>query len=170
MTVTTNIEPMGINWGFYHFSFESRLAAQNGKKMYCSKELFRDPGRWLVSKHVPHGNPDVLGLHGVVEELLALALLRIAPVPPLAVAHPRPLHVLRRCVLHKPRAQGSGGGARGGVGGVEPERVDVLMLGQVLGDVVAVARQDVHHTARQVRRVEDLWEMKGRMNEYDWIF
>ena len=40
---------------------------------------------FLVGEDVTHGEPDVLGLDGVVEELLALALVVLHPIPILTV-------------------------------------------------------------------------------------
>ena len=80
-----------------------------------------------VCKDVSHGEPDVLGLGGVIEELLALALLLSCPVSALAPVHPGPLHVDRTCGLDKLAA---------GLGAEIPDRVDILVLGQVLGHVV----------------------------------
>ena len=56
----------------------------------------------LVCEDVSHGEPDVLDLGSVVEELLALALLLRPPVPPPPPVNPGPLHVHRAGVLNKP--------------------------------------------------------------------
>ena len=56
----------------------------------------------LVCEDVSHGEPDVLDLGGVVEELLALALLLRPPVPPPPPVNPGPLHFHRAGVLNKP--------------------------------------------------------------------
>lgn len=55
----------------------------------------------LVGKDVAHGEPDILGLCGLVQELLALALFLAEPIPLATIVHPRPLHVNSRGVLHK---------------------------------------------------------------------
>lgn len=47
----------------------------------------------LVGKDVTHCEPDILGLCGLVQELLTLALLWIKPVTLAAVVHPRSLNV-----------------------------------------------------------------------------
>ena len=47
----------------------------------------------LVGEGRAHGHPDVLALGGVVEELLALPLGGVQPVPRFAIVHPRTLHV-----------------------------------------------------------------------------
>lgn len=91
-----------------------------------------------VCKDVSHGEPDVLGLGGVIEELLALALLCSGPVSAPAPVHPGPLHIDRTRGLDKLTA---------GLGSEIPDRVDILVLGQVLGHVVPGARQDVDHAA-----------------------
>lgn len=58
----------------------------------------------LVGKDVAHGEPDILGLCGLVQELLALALFLTEPIPLTTVVHPRPLHVNGRGVFHEGRS------------------------------------------------------------------
>ena len=100
-----------------------------------------------VSEDVPHGEPDVLHLGGLVEELLPLALSLLQPVPPHPVVHPGPLDVDGGGVLHE----------LGALGRPEiPESVHVLVLRQVLGHVVPGPGQDVDDPAGQVARLEYL--------------
>ena len=80
-----------------------------------------------VCKDVTHGEPDILGLGGVIEELRPLALLRLGPVPASAPVHPGPLHIDRTRGLDKLAA---------GLGAKIPDSVNILMLSQVLGHVI----------------------------------
>lgn len=52
-----------------------------------------------VSIDVPHGDPDILHLSGLVQELLPGPLLGVLPVARQPVVHPRPFHVLRGHIL-----------------------------------------------------------------------
>lgn len=59
------------------------------------------PPGMLVGKDVTHGEPDVLGLCGLVEELLTLTLFLAEPVPLAAIIYPCPLDINSRGVFHK---------------------------------------------------------------------
>ena len=59
----------------------------NGNKLFILLSNFS------VSEDVAHGEPDVLDLRGVVQELLPLALLAVSPVAGQAIVHPGPLHI-----------------------------------------------------------------------------
>ena len=83
----------------------------------------------------------------MIEELLALTLLGSGPVSAPAPVHPGPLHIDRTRGLDKLAA---------GLGAEIPDRVDILVLGQVLGHVVPGAREDVDHAPRQVTGLEYL--------------
>ena len=100
-----------------------------------------------VCKDIAHRYPDIFDLDSVVEKLLPLALLRRRPVPHLAVVHPGTLDVIGRRVLHKLGAL---------CGAKVPHGLNILVLGQVLGQVVTIPGQDVDHAAGQVRRVKNL--------------
>ena len=81
---------------------------------------------------------DVLDLGGVAQELVALPLAVVEPVPVLAVVDPGPLDAVSRGVLDELGA---------GVGAEVPNALDVLVFGQVLGQVVVVPGQDVDNAA-----------------------
>ena len=87
----------------------------------------------------------------MVQELLSLALSRICPVPLGSVVHPSPLHIDCGCVLHESTSL---------LGTKVPHRVHSLVLGQVLGQVVGAAGDDVDHPAGQVARLEHLVEVR----------
>ena len=102
----------------------------------------------LISKDLSHGDPNVLTLHRLVQELLSLPLLLISPISLLPVVHPRTFEVLGGHVLD---VHGTGGG-----GAMVPHGLHVLVLREVLGEVLPVTSQNVHHATRKVRRVENL--------------
>lgn len=55
----------------------------------------------LVGEDVAHGEPDVLGLCGMVQELLTLALLLTEPVPLAAIVYPCSLDIDSRGVFYE---------------------------------------------------------------------
>ncbi len=91
-----------------------------------------------VGKDVAHGQPDVLDLNGLIQELIALSLIILEPISRFAKVNPGSLYVDGRRVLNE----------FGALGRAEvPHRVDILVLGQVLGDVIPLSSQDVDNTS-----------------------
>ena len=88
----------------------------------------------LVGENLAHRNPDVLGLGRLVEELFASALDSVVPVAFRAVVDPGALDVVGRGVLDEPGALG---------GAKVPDGLNILVLGEVLDEVIALARDDV---------------------------
>lgn len=100
----------------------------------------------------PHWNPDVFDLDRVVEELFALTMFCSRPISCfLTVVDPCPLDILSRHVLNKlwPLCWSE-----------VPDRLDVLMFGQVLGQVVALTCDDVDDPTWQVRCVKHLKQIQ----------
>ncbi|MBM3180861.1 MAG: hypothetical protein FJZ86_10955 [Chloroflexi bacterium] len=87
---------------------------------------------------LPRRHPDILHLGRLVQELVTFALFAGHPIARQAVADPRPLHVGGGLVLHPVTAF-----RRAEV----PDRVHVFVLDESLGQVVAVARDNVDHAA-----------------------
>mmetsp|Transcript_22622 Transcript_22622/g.52697 ORF Transcript_22622/g.52697 Transcript_22622/m.52697 type:complete len:615 (+) Transcript_22622:67-1911(+) len=106
-----------------------------------------------LTEDLAHGDPDVFALDSLDKELLALALLVVHPVARNAVVAPGALDVEGRGVLDKLRASDSA---------VVPHGLDVLVLRQVLGQVLAVAGYNVDDAAGQVGGVEHLVQVNGR--------
>lgn len=87
---------------------------------------------------------------------MAFTLLAIHPIARQAVANPRPLHVGGGLVLHPVTAF-----RRAEV----PDRVHVFVLDESLGQVVAVACDDVDHAARHVGRIQHLIKIRRAQRE-----
>ena len=86
----------------------------------------------------------------MIEQLLAGSLFITGPVSTrsLTIVDPSPLHIVCRRVLDKL--------SRRGTAAVVPDRLDVLVFGEVLGQVVAVTGDDVDHSTGNVGRVKHL--------------
>jgi len=106
--------------------------------------------RRLVGIDVSHRNPDILDLCGMVEKLLTGRLFVTGPVStrPLSVVNPSPLDTVGRCVLNKSGCLGTAA--------VIPDRLDILVFCEVLGQVVAVAGDYVNNPAGYIGRVKYL--------------
>jgi hypothetical protein len=74
-------------------------------------------------------------------KFLTFTLLIVKPVTWFTIAHPRAFHVLCRDGLDEFRTL-----RRPEV----PHRVDILVLAQVLGHVISITSEYVHHTPRKI--------------------
>ena len=98
----------------------------------------------------------MLDFGSVVEKFLTLTLLRARPIARLAVVHPGALQVFGGAVFHKSRTLSIA---------KVPHRINVHVFGQVLGQMVAVARENVDHTPREVGSLENLVQIDRRQFE-----
>lgn len=110
----------------------------------------------VFSASLPRRHPDILHLRRLVQKLMAFALLAIHPIARQAVADPCLLHVGGGLVLDVVTAF-----CRAEV----PDRVHVFVLDESLGQVVAVARDNVDHAARHVGRIQHLIKVRGAERE-----
>src|ERR1035441_4646146 len=105
----------------------------------------RPPVLRLAGTLFPVGNPDVLNLRSMAQEVAAFGLLRVVPVDGVAVGGPGLLHVADAGELDH-------GGCRLVAEG--PDGVDVVVVGERLANLGGAAGDDVDDTAGQVAGVE----------------
>lgn len=109
-----------------------------------------------ISKYVSHWYPYILHLDGMVKKLFALPLFSIGPISGNAVIYPGPLEVGSRGPLHK---HGSLCGSK------VPHGLNVVVLGEVLGQMFFVTGEDVDHAPRKVGGVKYLKKSINQINQ-----
>src|SRR5213082_2678535 len=98
------------------------------------------------------GNPDVLDLHGVVEEPAAFALPCVEPVDRASFIRENLLQVSNRQRFRR---------CGPGFIGEAPNRIYVVVLRERLQKLVRAARDDIHHATRQVAGLTNLTQITG---------
>src|SRR5579872_5735486 len=102
---------------------------------------------YYLPNSLPVRHPDVLHLASMVQEMSALGGGLVKPIEYAAFVRPDLLQIADRGGLHRRapflRAE-------------VPDRIQIIVLGQGLGQLRLVAADDVHDTAGQVRGIKEL--------------